>query len=201
MTTALTRRARRARPARPAHVVALAILALALAILTALLPARADAAYLSASSGRLGSISLQGPRLAASDLARQMANGYYSYSKHFTAGALSVAPSPSSSGWQTVTVRSMVQRWDYSRWTTIAAREVSRYAGGSQWAGFPEWTWSPPTYLERRELYRVMQLVTWTDYSTGRLLAYTVVVPSTTADNACRTRWVGCTSNTHSVRF
>jgi hypothetical protein len=168
-------------------------------MLTGLLPAHADAATLSSTAGRTGTIWMNGPMINAWDLGTRLSNGTTFYTKNFNVGGITVGRSPSSSS-QRVTVVSALQRWD-GRWVNIQTRTRSGVVSGTGTVKFPEWTWSPTGVPNNRKSYRVIHGVYWYDLSSGQLLALTALLPNTVADNRCSTLNFRCTSYTDGLNF
>jgi hypothetical protein len=170
------------------------------ALLMALIPtATAHAAYYAAPSGRIGSVTVNGPMINAYDVGRWLPNGTYFYSKNWGVGGFTVTRSPSSYS-QRVTGVSTIQRWD-GRWVDIQSRSWTGTVSGAGTLSFPTWTWSPTNVPNNRASYRVNFVITWTDYSSGQLLALTAILPNSYADNRCSTKHFRCTSYTDGLNF
>lgn len=168
-------------------------------ILTLVQPVRADAAYYAGVTGRIGSVSLNGPMINAYDVAQSLWNGTTFYSKNWNVGGYSVSRSPSS--WsQRVTAVSTIQRWD-GRWVDIQSRNFSGSVSGSGTLTIPAWTWAPANVPNNRASYRVNYQIRWNDSSSGQLLAYTAILPNRYADNRCSTRKFFCTAYTDGLNF
>jgi len=163
-------------------------------------PVRADAAYFAGSSGRIGSVSLNGPMLVGSDW---RTNGYAGTSiwwRAWEVGGFVVTRSPSSTAVQRVDGVSTIQRWD-GRWVDIQSRSWSGTVSGNGTLTFPAWNWTPSSQPNNRASYRVNYQITWRVWATNQLLAYTAILPSTYADSRCRMIQLACTSYTDGNNF
>ena len=168
-------------------------------LLTLFAPAGAEAAMYAGTSGRIGSVSLNGPMINVYDVGQRLANGTTFYSKNWNVGGFTVTRSASS--WsQTVTAVSTVQRWD-GRWVDISSRSWSGTVSGNGTLSFPAWTYSPTGVPTNRAGYRVNFQIRWNDWTSGQLLAYAAILPNTYADNRCSTRTLPCSSFTDGVNF
>lgn len=162
-------------------------------------PTPAQAAYYVGRSGQIGSVTVDGPMVNAWDVGVRLANGTYFYTKNWNVGGFIVTRSPSSYS-QRVAGVSTIQRWD-GRWVDIQSRSWTGTVSGGGTLSFPAWTWSPTNVPNNRASYRVNFQIAWYDAASGKLLAYTAILPNAYSDNRCSTKNLRCTSYTDGLNF
>lgn len=166
------------------------VAALAIALLVPLLHSpSASAAQIVQPSGRPGYVSLNGPMITGYDFQTRLANGTYFYSKSWEASGFTVGRSAAYNGVQDVVGIYALQRFVNGQWTTWTRREYSGRVSGTGTVNFPRWAYYPSNQPNSRYAYRFVYVIAWFVAGTTQRLGMETIVPSTTADNRCHTRF------------
>ncbi len=163
---------------------------LAIALLVPILHApTADAAQFQTPTGRPGAVNLNGPMITGYDFQTRLANGTYFYSKSWEASGFTVGRSPGYAGAQDVVGIYALQRHINGRWTTWESRTYNGRVSGAGTLRFPQWAHYPTNQPNSRYGYRMIYVVGWFVAGTNQSVGSATVVPSTTNDNRCHTRF------------
>ncbi len=158
-----------------------------------------SAAKISSYSGTPGAVSLNGAMITGFDN-RLGAPSYATYALYQTAGVTAGRSAASSQAQYVYTSYMLQTSNDGVNWVNSAQSPTygATVSGSGRYA-FPVWQTNTPSQNSFKAYYRFTTTVIWYEASTGRLLAWETIAPSTAGDARCSNRYLSCVPYTNAI--